>query len=270
MASSIPPQFASYDLKHTRPFSHHAPASGWEPLDDPKIIQSPIEYSLIFVVDRDQDKVLLGLKRRGMGVNLYNGFGGKPEKSETMLQCAARELQEEAGIASSPGGLVYKGVLYSARPRSNKDPTDDVKIMIKVHFFACTAWSGIPQTSEEMIPQWFKIWKGAQAERSDRGHSPLPVDQMWPEASFYLEPVLRSILDGHDDELFLGRINYELLSKREAPTSLPALDGLTIQADPCADQDDRAERLDGWWMVLIRKSEAIDEASMPCQHDWDV
>ncbi|WVQ98286.1 hypothetical protein IAU59_005409 [Kwoniella sp. CBS 9459] len=265
---AVPPQFVSYKLDHAQPFSYHVPTSGWGTLEDPNIIQSAIEYSLIFVVDREKSKVLLGLKRRGMGVNLFNGFGGKREKSETMLQCAARELEEEAGIIPIPGGLMYKGVLYSARPRPDQSPSEDMMVMIKIHFFACVAWSGIPQTSEEMIPKWFDIRSSDQSERMNKEYPALPVTQMWPEASFYLEPVLKSILNGHDEEVFLGRINYEMLSKREAPTTLPALDGLTIQTashpHSGSEQDEKAERLGGWWMCLTPR------ASIPVTQNGDI
>ncbi|WVF69562.1 hypothetical protein IAT40_004340 [Kwoniella sp. CBS 6097] len=259
---SIPPPFASCDLKHARPFSCHTPASGWDHLDDPRIIHSPVEYSLIFVVDRDKNKVLLGLKRRGMGVNLYNGFGGKPEKSETMRQCAARELEEEAGIIPRPGGLIYKGLMYSARPQSTKKPDDVTKVMIKIHFFACVAWSGVPQMSEEMIPRWFDVGSAARSKGKDEDDSALPIDQMWPEATFYLEPVLQSICQGRDEELFLARITYEMLSRSDAPTHLPALDGLTIRTGTLtkhvSEHDHKAERLGAWWMCLAPRSNSLD------------
>jgi 8-oxo-dGTP diphosphatase len=43
-------------------------------------------------------QVLLGLKRAGFGACKWGGFGGKIEPGETLAMCAARELQEEAGI----------------------------------------------------------------------------------------------------------------------------------------------------------------------------
>lgn len=45
-------------------------------------------YTLIVVKKNDQ--VLLGYKKRGFGVNKWNGFGGKVEKGESIERCAIR------------------------------------------------------------------------------------------------------------------------------------------------------------------------------------
>jgi 8-oxo-dGTP pyrophosphatase MutT (NUDIX family) len=43
------------------------------------------------VVVQQGDRVLLGEKKRGFGEGYYNGFGGKVEKAETILEAAKRE-----------------------------------------------------------------------------------------------------------------------------------------------------------------------------------
>lgn len=48
---------------------------------------SPSHYSLFDI------KVLLGLKKRGLGVDKWNGFGGKLEPGETIEEAAKREMQ---------------------------------------------------------------------------------------------------------------------------------------------------------------------------------
>ena len=48
--------------------------------------------TLVFV-RRDDGAVLLGKKRRGFGVDKWNGFGGKVRSGESLRQAAARELQ---------------------------------------------------------------------------------------------------------------------------------------------------------------------------------
>ncbi|KAJ2818075.1 Nudix (Nucleoside diphosphate linked moiety X)-type motif 1 [Coemansia erecta] len=47
-------------------------------------------YTVIFPLEDDKDvsQVLLGLKKRGMGEGLWNGFGGKLEPNETIDACA--------------------------------------------------------------------------------------------------------------------------------------------------------------------------------------
>ena len=53
------------------------------------------DTSLVYPIRKD-GRILLGHKRRGMGAGKWNGFGGKREDGETMRECAARELFEEA------------------------------------------------------------------------------------------------------------------------------------------------------------------------------
>lgn len=56
--------------------------------------------TLMLVFKNESKQVLLGMKKRGFGANKYNGFGGKVEKGETILEGANRELKEEAGIVA--------------------------------------------------------------------------------------------------------------------------------------------------------------------------
>ena len=39
------------------------------------------------------------MKKRGFGEGKWNGFGGKVEEGETILQAALRELKEECGAS---------------------------------------------------------------------------------------------------------------------------------------------------------------------------
>ena len=45
---------------------------------------------LTLVLIREPTRVLLGMKKRGFGQGRWNGFGGKVEKGETILQGAVR------------------------------------------------------------------------------------------------------------------------------------------------------------------------------------
>ncbi|KAK8847621.1 hypothetical protein IAR55_005480 [Kwoniella newhampshirensis] len=150
-----PPEFRQLRLA-AAPFAFQQPVYGWG--EPEEIVRSDQEYSLIFVVDVDHTKVLLGMKRRGMGVGLYNGFGGKRDPGETMLQCAARELYEESGISANEDALYHKGTLYTSRPLKG-GAKGMRKQMIKISVFACFSWTGVPIETEEMTPQWFDIDK---------------------------------------------------------------------------------------------------------------
>ena len=48
--------------------------------------------TLIFVQDLANSKILLGLKKRGFGMNKWNGLGGKVEPNETIYQGAMRSV----------------------------------------------------------------------------------------------------------------------------------------------------------------------------------
>ena len=49
--------------------------------------------TLVFPID-EQNRILLGRKKRGFGANKYNGFGGKLDDGESFRECAIRELYE--------------------------------------------------------------------------------------------------------------------------------------------------------------------------------
>jgi 8-oxo-dGTP pyrophosphatase MutT (NUDIX family) len=47
-------------------------------------------YSLVFLRDLANRKILLGYKKRGFGANKWNGLGGKVEPGETVYNGALR------------------------------------------------------------------------------------------------------------------------------------------------------------------------------------
>ena len=49
-------------------------------------------YSLVLIRDFENNKILLGYKKRGFGFGKWNGFGGKVEQSESISECAKRYL----------------------------------------------------------------------------------------------------------------------------------------------------------------------------------
>ena len=123
------------------------------------------EGTVCFVLDRSTQRLLLGLKKRGVGVGKYNGFGGKLEAGETAREAAARELWEESGITVIPDFLQLMG--HVCFPH----------VQQRMHVFVVTEWQGTPQESEEMMPQWFPL-------------SAIPYPQMWPTDAAWLPFVL--------------------------------------------------------------------------------
>ncbi|GFU48540.1 7,8-dihydro-8-oxoguanine triphosphatase [Nephila pilipes] len=122
------------------------------------------------VLLRQNGFVLLGMKKRGFGIGKWNGFGGKIEKGETMLECAKRELLEEAGVVAEcleeVGRLEFEFL---------EDP-----LIMKVHVFTSSQFHGDPRESEEMRPQWFP-------------EAQVPLDQMWADDRLWFPLFLRGV-----------------------------------------------------------------------------
>lgn len=114
------------------------------------------------VMVHENGKVLLSKKKGGFGGDLWNGYGGKVKKDETIEQAARRELKEEAGIdvrTLEKAGLLYFDI--------ENDPWLHVG-----HIFRASGVIGEPAETDEMTaPRWFdvdalpydKMWKGDDA-----------------------------------------------------------------------------------------------------------
>lgn len=113
-------------------------------------------------------RLLLGMKKRGFGVNKWNGFGGKVLSGEDQEQAAKREMLEECGVSAEKleklGHLVFE---YPAR--------DEI---VETHIFQVLDFSGEPRESEEMRPKWFTIPE-------------IPYGQMWPDDKLWLPVFLK-------------------------------------------------------------------------------
>ncbi len=126
------------------------------------------------------EKVLLGMKKRGFGAHLWNGFGGKVAASESIEQAAIREMQEEAFII--PDSLHKLGILhfgFQAEP----------DMELEVHVFKCRSYEGKAGESEEMRPRWFSV-------------SEIPFEQMWKDDRYWFGLFLQ-------DKKFRGRFVFD-------------------------------------------------------------
>lgn len=114
------------------------------------------------------NRVLLGMKKRGFGSGRWNGFGGKMEEGETIEQATVRELNEEVGIKD--GKLSKAGIIEFSFENDDN--------ILQVHIFKLLDFSDEPIETEEMKPQWFSI-------------NEIPFSQMWPDDEYWL-PLLLS------------------------------------------------------------------------------
>lgn len=112
-------------------------------------------------------KILLGMKKRGFGAGRWNGFGGKVEKGERIIDAAKRELYEEAGIFVPE---ITKAGVVEFKFKGNPE-------ILQVHIFRANSFEGKLRESDEMRPKWFHVDK-------------IPFHKMWPDDEHWLPLVL--------------------------------------------------------------------------------
>ena len=126
-------------------------------------VMSEIKATLVYVMDTQQDKVLMIYRNRKPGdehKGKYNGLGGKLELGETHYDCAVREVKEESGLDISD--LEFKGEIlfpkfdkklndwrvfvYRADSYSNtlieKNREGDLKWILKKDILSLNLWEG--------------------------------------------------------------------------------------------------------------------------------
>jgi len=125
------------------------------------------------------EEVLLGMKKRGFGAGLWNGFGGKVDSTESILAAAKRELKEEVGITAV--NLIPAGVLEFTFV--------DQEDLLEVYVFKVTHYEGEPIETEEMRPRWFS--------KTD-----IPFTEMWADDEYWFPYLI-------EDKLFKGKFHFD-------------------------------------------------------------
>jgi len=141
-------------------------------------LQPSMDLTNIFIIKDDQ--VLLAMKKRRYGAGKWNGYGGKLDEGETLLQAAVRELMEESTLEIQEEDLEKVGELTYI-----EQADDD----LKVHVYLLRDISGEPVETEEMAPQWFQI-------------DDLPLDTMWDGDKHWLPRILAG-------EKLVGTLRFE-------------------------------------------------------------
>ncbi|KAI0824816.1 NUDIX hydrolase domain-like protein [Trametes gibbosa] len=158
------------------------------------------EYTNAFIIIDDQ-KMLLGLKKRGFGVGLWNGFGGKVDPGETPAQAAVRELEEEAGITAP---LKQCGTLFFV--------VDGVDTAFNISVFSAHEYSGDVIETDEMRPEWFSIQDSLLPRSTTAGPTEthelpqIPLEKMWADDEFWMPLMFAR-------RYFVGRADFGADSK---------------------------------------------------------
>ena len=116
--------------------------------------------------------ICLAMKKRGFGMNRWNGVGGKVKENETIENAAKREAKEEIGVSVKKLDKAAELSFYFPHnPGWNQ----------LVHVYLTENWDDEPAESEEMSPKWFPL-------------SEIPFKNMWPSDMFWLPEVLKGNL----------------------------------------------------------------------------
>ncbi|SFH57674.1 8-oxo-dGTP diphosphatase [Cryobacterium levicorallinum] len=118
-------------------------------------------------------QVLLGRKKKGLGMGNIVGLGGKLESGETAVDAAVREIEEESSLVVAASALTELGLLTYLFPHREEWSQEST-------VFVCEEWSGTPRESNELNPLWFDV-------------ATLPVDEMWDDARHWLPGVLNGV-----------------------------------------------------------------------------
>jgi len=125
---------------------------------------------LLRQTDDGRTQVLLGRKKKGLGLGNFVGLGGKLEPGESTADAAVREIFEESGLTVQASDLVPMGRLRYWFPHREAWSQES-------SVFVCSIWSGLPTESDELNPEWF-----------DQGA--IPLTEMWDDAKYWLPAVL--------------------------------------------------------------------------------
>ncbi len=128
--------------------------------------------TLLFLIKRSNEhvsEICLAMKKRGFGINRWNGVGGKVEVGEGIEDAVRRETLEEIGVKIREIKKVAElTFLFPHNPLWNQ----------LVHTYFCEDWEDDPIETEEMKPLWYSV-------------SEIPFHNMWPDDIFWLPEVLK-------------------------------------------------------------------------------
>jgi 8-oxo-dGTP diphosphatase len=116
------------------------------------------------------NQILLAMKKRGFGAGKLNGVGGKVGPGENIEAAMSREIKEEISVVVQEADLLKVAIIdFHFEGKSDWDQ--------QCHVFISMKWTGEPQESEEMKPEWYST-------------SNIPYNIMWAADSLWIPDVL--------------------------------------------------------------------------------
>jgi len=138
-----------------------------------KVSQNNKLLTLLFLLDPPNNQILLAQKKRGFGLNKWNGFGGKVDKNETIEEATIREMEEESTMKIDIKHIEKHGIMI-------QEFDDPSLAVLEIHIFTCTEFNNQkPQETEEMKPKWFN-------------YDEIPYDSMWLDDERWLPSLLQN------------------------------------------------------------------------------
>jgi len=129
--------------------------SNWKPID-----------TAVLTFIRSGGRLLLILKKRGLGQGKFNAPGGRLEAGETPEQAAVRETQEEVGLTP-----------LNLRPAGRLDFAFADGYSLRCHVFTADAFEGTLTETDEAKPFW--------CEEAD-----IPYGRMWADDRIWIPLML--------------------------------------------------------------------------------
>ena len=112
---------------------------------------------IVYISDRKQGKLLLIMKKKGLGKGKVNAPGGRLEPGESFLEAAIRECREEVSVTP---------ILPEKRVELHFQFTSGYALYGEAFFTG--SWEGQEKPSDEADPFWCDLDK-------------LPWDNMWED-----------------------------------------------------------------------------------------
>lgn len=122
------------------------------------------QATLLFVIQ--EGRILLIRKKRGLGAGKINGPGGRLENSETPLECAIRETEEEL-LVTAIDPIQYGQLDFQFTNG----------YALRCFVFRADRHNGTPTETDEAVPLW-----------TDTGQ--IPFEHMWEDDRIWLPLLL--------------------------------------------------------------------------------